>query len=148
MAERCGTTSLTAGRRRRLTRDMPDEPEVALAGGPLGVVSGANLGLKFGLELVSLAAFGYWGASSVEGPGAVVLAVAAPAAMATVWGLYAAPRARRRLALPGRAVLELGVFGLACAALAGSGRDTLAAVLGGAVVVNAGLTTALGQWER
>jgi Protein of unknown function (DUF2568) len=127
---------------------MPDVSEMARAGGPLGVVSGANLGLKFGLELASLAAFGYWGATSVEGPGAVVLAVAGPAAVATVWGLYAAPRARRRLALPGRAVLELGVFGLACAALAGSGRDTLAAVLGGVVVVNAGLMTALGQWER
>jgi Protein of unknown function (DUF2568) len=50
--------------------------------------------------------------------------------------------------MPGRAVLELGVFGLACAALAGSGRGTLAAVMGGVVVVNAGLMTALGQWEE
>jgi len=127
---------------------MTGEPETAHASGPLGVVSGANLGVKFGLELASLAAFGYWGASSVEGPGAVVLAVAAPAAAATVWGLFAAPRARRRLAMPERGVLELGVFGLACAALAESGRGTLAAVLGGVVVVNAGLMTALDQWER
>jgi hypothetical protein len=50
--------------------------------------------------------------------------------------------------MPGRAVLELGVFGLACAALAGHGRGTLAAVMGGVVVVNAGLMTALGQWEQ
>jgi hypothetical protein len=134
--------------RHRLTRGMTDAPETARANGPLGVVSGANLGVKFGLELASLAAFAVWGASAVEGPGAVVLAVAAPTGAATVWGVYAAPRAQRRLAMPGRAVLELGVFGLACAALAGSGRGTLAAVFGGVAVMNAGLMTALGQWER
>lgn len=127
---------------------MTAELDTARRGGALGVVSDANLGVKFGLELASLAAFGFWGASSADGPGSVVPAVAAPAVAATVWGLWAAPRARRRLAMPGRAVLELGVFGLACAALAGSGRGTLAAVMGGVVVVNAGLMTALGQWEQ
>jgi hypothetical protein len=127
---------------------MADGLDTARGGGVLGVVSGANLGLKFGLELASLAAFASWGASSADGPGSVVLAVAAPAAAATVWGLYAAPRARRRLAMPARAVLELGVFGVACAALAGRGRGSLAVVMGGVVVVNAGLMTALGQWEQ
>jgi hypothetical protein len=126
---------------------MTDELETARPDGTLGIVSGANLGVKFGLELASLAAFGVWGASSVDGPGAVVLAVAVPAAAATIWGLFAAPRARRRLAMPARALLELGVFGLACAALADSGRQTLAVVMGGVVVVNAGLMTAFGQWE-
>jgi hypothetical protein len=127
---------------------MTDGLDTARRGGALGVVSGANLGLKFGLELAGLAALASWGASSADGPGSVVLAVAAPAAAATVWGLYAAPRAQRRLAMPARAVLELGVFGVACAALVGSGRGTLAAVMGGVVVVNAGLMTALGQWEQ
>jgi Protein of unknown function (DUF2568) len=63
---------------------MTDELETARRAGALGVVSDANLGMKFGLELASLAAFGFWGASAVDGPGAVVLAVAAPAGAATV----------------------------------------------------------------
>ena len=104
--------------------------------------------MKFGLELASLAAFGFWGASKAGGPQAVVLTVAAPAAAATVWGVFAAPRAKRRLAMPRRAVLELGVFGLACGALVDSGRPTLAFVLGAVAIVNAGLMTALGQWEQ
>ena len=116
--------------------------------GTLGVVAGTNLAMKFGLELTSLAAFGLWGASAAPGLGSVALAGAAPAAAATVWGLFAAPRARHRLPMPGRAVLELGVFGLACAALAVNGRRTQSAVMGALVVVNAGLTTALGQWEQ
>jgi hypothetical protein len=134
--------------RHRLTQVMTDQIEITRGSGALGVVSTANLGVKFGLELASLAAFSVWGASSAHGPEAVMLAVAAPAAAATVWGLFAAPRARRRLAMPARAALELGVFGLACAALAGSGRDALAALMGGVVIVNAGLMTALGQWEQ
>jgi hypothetical protein len=127
---------------------MTDELGTTQREGTLGVVSGANLAVKFGLELTSLAAFGLWGASAAQGLGAVVLAGAAPAGAATVWGMFAAPRARRRLPMPGRAVLELGVFGLACAALAASGHRTPAAVMGAVVVVNAGLMTALGQWEQ
>ena len=127
---------------------MTDDVDTTRRGGALGAVAGANLAVKFGLELASLAALGYWGASNVGGPAAVVLAVAAPAAAATVWGVFAAPRAKRRLAMPGRAVLELGVFALACGALADSGSPTLAVVLGTVVVVNAGLITALGQWEE
>jgi hypothetical protein len=143
-----GHQVIDSSQRHRLTRGMTDAPETAPANGLLGAVSAANLGVKFGLELASLAAFGVWGASASEGAGAVAVAVATPAAAATIWGLFAAPRARRRLAMPGRAVLELGVFGLACAALAGSGHSTLAAVLGGVVVANAVLMTALGQWEE
>jgi hypothetical protein len=127
---------------------MTESVETTVRGGALGAVAGTNLAVKFGLELASLAAFGYWGTSNAGGPGAVVLAVAAPAAAATVWGVFAAPRAKRRLAMPGRAVLELGVFGLAGGALADCGRPALAVVFGAVVVVNAGLMTALGQWEQ
>jgi len=127
---------------------MTEDVETMDQGGALGVAAGANLALKFGLELASLAAFGFWGSSFVHGSGAAVLAVATPTAAATVWGVFAAPRASRRLAMPARAVLELGVLGLACAALADSGHGTLAAVMGAAVIVNAGVMTALGQWEE
>jgi hypothetical protein len=127
---------------------MTDDVDTTRRSGALGAVAGANLAVKFGLELASLAAFGYWGASNIDGPAAVVLAVAAPAAAATVWGAFAAPRAKRRLAMPGRAALELGVFALACGALVDSGNSTLAVVLGAVVVLNAGLMTTLGQWEE
>lgn len=78
---------------------------------------GANLALKFGLELVTLAAFAYWGATITNGPRAVVMAVAAPVAAATLWGLVAAPRAQHRLPAPQRVVFELAVFALAALAL-------------------------------
>jgi Protein of unknown function (DUF2568) len=107
----------------------------------------ANLGLKFLLELAALAALAIWGASLSGTATAVGVAIAAPLAMAIVWGAFCAPRASRRLAMPARAVLELGVFALAAAALVAAG-DWLAAVVFAVLAgVNAALLTAFDQWE-
>ena len=66
-----------------------------VAGSPgVGALRSANLAAKFGLELCSLAALGYWGASTGTGATSVALAVAAPSAAAAVWAAFAAPRAR------------------------------------------------------
>jgi Protein of unknown function (DUF2568) len=107
----------------------------------------ANLALKFLLELGALAAFAYWGAATWAGAAAIAAAVAAPVVMAVVWGVFAAPTARRRLSLAARVPLELTVFGLAVAALAVAGSGTVAAVFGAAVAVNAVLLTVFRQWE-
>jgi hypothetical protein len=79
---------------------------------------------------------------------AVLLAVAAPAVMIAVWGLFAAPRSTRRLGTSARIPLELGVFALAAVALAVAGRLVLALVFGVLVVANALLLTAFRQWEE
>jgi hypothetical protein len=101
-----------------------------------------NLALKFLLELGALAAFAVWGAST-----SVLLAIALPVIAAVAWGLFAAPKARRRLSLPLRAPFELGVFALAAAALWDAVSAAWAAVFAALAVGNAVLLTLFDQWE-
>jgi cytochrome b len=91
-------------------------------------VKAANLALRLLLELAALAAVAVWGAHT--GSTTIVrigLAVAAPLALAVVWGIWVAPRARRRLRDPARMVVELVILALAVAGLAASGYPPLAA---------------------
>jgi hypothetical protein len=106
-----------------------------------------NLALKFLLEIAALVAIGIWGASLADGAVAVLCAIALPAVAAVLWGLLAAPRARRRLPLRWRAPFELGVFALGALALWRAASATSAAVLAFFVVANAVLLTTFGQWE-
>jgi hypothetical protein len=108
----------------------------------------ANLALKFVLELCMLAALAAWGVQAGGSTaGDVLLAVAAPLAVAVLWGLFAAPRSPRRLGRVPRLVLELGLFALAAVALAAAGAPVLAVVFAGVVVVNAALLAALGDLD-
>ena len=55
-------------------------------------------GLAFVVELAALAALAVWGwRTGTSTATQVVLAVAAPVVLAVVWGVFLAPRARRRL---------------------------------------------------
>jgi Protein of unknown function (DUF2568) len=110
-------------------------------------VRGANLALKFLLELAAFAAFAYWGATTGDGALSVVLAVAAPALFIVLWGRFAAPRSDHRLVARSRIPFELGVFALAALALVLAGQPVLAAVFAVVVVVNAALLTVFDQWE-
>ncbi|MFN8666900.1 MAG: YrdB family protein [Gemmatimonadaceae bacterium] len=78
-----------------------------------------NLGVRFLLELASLGAFAYWGASlpartMVRG----VAAVGIPLAVALLWGVFISPKARIPTGHAGRAGLGLLVFLAAALALA------------------------------
>jgi hypothetical protein len=96
-----------------------------------------NLGLRFLLELGALVALAYWGFSTGDSVVVeVVLGLGAPLAMAVVWGLFIAPKARVPLALPVRIVLELLVFAAAVAALAAAGQPALAVAFAVAVIVS------------
>jgi hypothetical protein len=77
-------------------------------------------------ELGALAAFVWWGID-VGGWGLLVGLVAV-AAVVALWAAFVAPRAPRRLADPGRLVLELVIFAAATAALVGVGHIVLAVV--------------------
>jgi Protein of unknown function (DUF2568) len=99
-----------------------------------------NLGLRFVLELCMLVALGIWGFSEN-----VVLGVAAPLAAAVIWGLWVAPKAKRRLRDPARLVVELLLFGAAGVALAAADRPLAAAVFLAAVVLSEGLMLAWRQ---
>ncbi len=101
-----------------------------------------NLGLRFALELCLLVALGIWGFSQNA-----VLGIAAPLVAAVVWGLWIAPKAKRRLRDPARLVLELLLFAAAGAALAAADHVLAAAVFLAAVAVSEVLMLAWGQRE-
>jgi hypothetical protein len=101
---------------------------------------------RFLLELGALGALAYWGATS-GGVRAVLLAIVTPTVAIVLWGLFAAPKSRRRLPRGARVPFELFVFALAVVALIAAGRPVAAFVFAVVVVVNAALLTVLGQWE-
>ncbi|MFJ6561554.1 YrdB family protein [Streptomyces sp. NPDC091412] len=101
-----------------------------------------NEGLAFLLEVLALAALVWWGWQSADHTAArLLLAVAAPAAAAVVWGLFAAPKARVALPVLGVLTVKALVFGTAVAALYAVGRDRWAAVFAVVVAVNTVLAT-------
>ena len=80
------------------------------------LIKGANLALRFLLELCALVALGYWGFKTGSGALAkIALGIGTPFVAAIVWGVFVAARAP--VALPGVVVLLLQalVFGSAAA---------------------------------
>jgi hypothetical protein len=109
-------------------------------------IKGANLALRFLLELCALVALAYWGFET--GSGAIAkfaLGISAPLVAAVVWGAFVAPRAPVKP--PGVVILllEVLVFGSAAAALVVTGDRTLALAFAVVVVINAILMHVWGQ---
>ena len=76
------------------------------------------LAVRFLAELGMLAALAWGGWHLTDSTVlSLLLALALPAAAATVWGLWVAPRARRRLADPTRLAVEVTLFAAAFLAL-------------------------------
>jgi Protein of unknown function (DUF2568) len=96
----------------------------------------ANLALRFLLELSLLAALAYWGTQTGHGVVSVLLAIAASAAAAAVWGSFVAPKARWRLHGIAWVALQFVLFGAGVAALIGTGHPVLGGMLGGAAAGN------------
>ena len=98
----------------------------------------ANLGLRFVLELGMLAALAAWGIHTGGSTVAdILLAVAAPAVAAVLWGLYAAPRSARRLSGGRLLAVQLVLLGLGAAALLAAGWTVLGLVFALLIAVNA-----------
>ena len=111
----------------------------------MSVARAVNDGVRFCLELASLAGLAVWGWETGPGGANVVLAVAAPLAAAVLWGAFVAPKARRHPRDPWRLLLELLVFGGGTLAFAAAGLETSALVLGVATAIHLAATFALGQ---
>jgi hypothetical protein len=89
-----------------------------------------NLGVRFLLELASLAAFGYWGATlRTTGALRASLAIAIPLAVALLWGLFISPKARYSTGRPGQVGLGLLVFLVAALAAAFAGVAVISSAL-------------------
>jgi len=96
-----------------------------------------NLLVAFLVELVALGIFAWWG-WEVDGrtPVRLLLAIGLPVVTAVVWGLFAAPTAKRGTPVV-RTIVKVLVFGLAGAALWSLGHPVLA--VGFVVLVAANL---------
>lgn len=106
----------------------------------------ANLGLRFGLEVIVLLALAVWGLNATDQLLlALLLGVGAPGAVIAVWGTFVAPRAPRRLPDPSRLLVEAAIFALAVLALAGVGHLILGLLLALAAGVSLGLMVAWRQ---
>jgi hypothetical protein len=102
------------------------------------------LTLMFLLELAMLAALAYWGWTQHEGLLRVLLAIGLPVIAAVLWGIFRVPGEPNDavVAVRGivRLVLELGLFALAVILLAASNQPTTAAIFGGLVLLEYGLS--------
>jgi hypothetical protein len=105
----------------------------------------ANDGLRFLLELGTLAAVAYGGWSAGDGWWRWLLALAAPLAVAVVWGRFMAPKSAMRVADPTRLVLEVLIFGSAVVALAATSHPIWAGVFAGLTALHLALTFVLHQ---
>jgi Protein of unknown function (DUF2568) len=108
-------------------------------GGKTTVVQGANLALRFALELGAIAAVAWWGFGV-----SWVLGLLAPAAVIAVWWLFVAPKRRFELGHPLRFAVELCVWAAATVALFAAGQPFLAVAFGVAAVASGALNYA---WE-
>lgn len=95
------------------------------------MLGAAALTVRFLLELAMLVALA-WAGWQVN----VVLAVAAPAVAAAVWGMFVAPKARYPLPLVQRLGVEAVLFGAAIAALALAGHPWLALAFAAVLVAD------------
>jgi hypothetical protein len=96
--------------------------------------------VRFLLELCMLAAFAVWGATIN-----VAVAIAAPVAVAAIWGVWLAPKSERQLSSRKRLPLEIALFGLATAALVASEHTTAAIVFGAVAAIDTALVHILGE---
>ncbi|MBI5032342.1 MAG: YrdB family protein [Chloroflexi bacterium] len=95
------------------------------------------MALSFILELVMLAALGYWGFNT--GDAAITkigLGIGVPVLVASVWGIWLAPKSSRRLREPFHLGLELIIFCLAILALGAAGQPNLAIIFGIIYAIN------------
>lgn len=77
-----------------------------------------NYTVRFLLELCALAALGCWGFVTGQTlPLQLLLCLGAPLVAAVAWGAFVAPKARWPAREPWRLLVEIVVFGAACAAL-------------------------------
>lgn len=106
----------------------------------------ANLGVAFGLELLMLAGFAWWGMTrQVDAPWPWVIAAVAVAAAIGVWAVWGAPKSSHRLLPPALLGFKLAMFGLAAAAFWAAGEPRGAMWFAAVAIVHLGLAAAWRQ---
>lgn len=126
------------GTRRRDARRPDRGPEVPE--GPWGLLHAV---VAFALEVAALGAYWYIGTRLAPGAAGIFVGILAAAALAAVWALFMAPRARRRIQWPRRPLAALALF-----VAAGAGLMAYGSWWGAAMIVLAAADTALAFWLR
>ena len=104
-----------------------DRPAPGLAGAGPG--QSILLTVRFLTELALIVVLALVGVfANLPLAGRIIIGVAAPVLAMVIWGLWIAPRARRRLTDPLRLAAELVLFAVAAAALAVAGGMLIAVV--------------------
>jgi hypothetical protein len=93
------------------------------------LLEGANLTLRFLLELSAIAIMAYWGFKSGSGAMRWLLAIVAPSVVIAVWALFVSPNATIAVPRLAQLAIEFVVWAAAAGALAATGHRTLAVVL-------------------
>ncbi|MGW5416094.1 YrdB family protein [Actinomadura geliboluensis] len=107
--------------------------------GPFHVL---NEGLAFVLEVAAIVALAWWGFTTGGNVVVnVVLGIGAPVGAMVLWGLFAAPRARFKVALPFILLVKAIVFSAGALAFYGVDHATLAIVFAVIAVLNTALAT-------
>jgi hypothetical protein len=102
------------------------------------LIKGANLALRFLLELCALAALAYWGYHATANRATnIALAIAAPLVAAVVWALFVSPNASVKVPSAVWVLLQVLVFGAAAVGLVLAGRQRLPVIFVVLVVANA-----------
>jgi hypothetical protein len=97
----------------------------------------SNLALRFLLEICMLAAVAFWGFKTQSNwVLKILLGIGLPVLIATLWGMFLAPKATRPLSGASFLTLELILFSTGALALFASGKPTLGWVYAVAVIVN------------
>jgi predicted permease len=112
------------------------EPAQALSAGPAEILQAV---LSFVLEVAALGAFWYIGSTLFRGAGGMTSGLVVAAAVAVGWGLFMAPKARRRVPWPWHPLVALAVFAAAGLGAAAAGQP-LGLVLAAVALGNTVLT--------
>ncbi|MFI0410326.1 YrdB family protein [Actinomadura sp. 3N508] len=108
--------------------------------GPMHVT---NEGLAFLLEMATIVWLVWWGfATGGNVLIGIILGIGAPTAAMTLWGLFAAPKARYKVALPFVLLVKALVFGAGALALYGVDRPAWAVAFAVVALLNTALATA------
>lgn len=101
-----------------------------------------NEGLAFVLELLAFGTLGWWGFHVTDNVvGDLLLGLGSPVAAMVLWGMFAAPKARFAIPLPGVLAVKAVVFTSSAAALYDLGDHGLAEGFAIVVVANTVLAT-------
>jgi hypothetical protein len=96
-----------------------------------------NLLVRFLLELCLLAAAGYWGfKTQSNGSMKILVGIGLPILLATLWGLFVAPKAIYPLSSAAHLILELVLLSSGAVALFASGKPALGWVYTIVLIVN------------